>query len=143
MQNFLMFSPTFFNISPIFWQILKNHHFHRFSNFSTFTTILNNFFTIFPNFEKYWELFIDFNAKVQFMLLTASSSSSSSQPDSDLKKSVEDVEAEPDLEFQFAFFQDDHWSIWFGFFLADNLNFDLLFKWTYIYLQSSVVTKMF
>ena len=33
------------------------------------------------------------------MLLTASSSSSSSQPDPDLEESVEDVEAEPDLEF--------------------------------------------
>ena len=42
-----------------------------------------------------------------FMLLTASSSSSSSQPDSDLDESVEDVEAEHDLEFQFALFQDD------------------------------------
>ena len=40
------------------------------------------------------------------MLLTASLSSSSSQADPDLEESVEDVEAEPDLEFQFAFFQD-------------------------------------
>ena len=56
---FLMFSPTFFNISPFFWQFLKITIFHHFSNFSTFTTILNNFFTIFPNFEKYWELFIN------------------------------------------------------------------------------------
>ena len=41
------------------------------------------------------------------MLLTASSSCSSSQPDPDLEESVEDVEAEPDLEFQFALFQND------------------------------------
>ena len=41
------------------------------------------------------------------MLLTASSSSSSSQPDPDLEESVEDVEAEPDFEIQFALFQDD------------------------------------
>ena len=54
------------------------------------------------------------------MLLTASSSSSSSQPDPDLEESVEDVEAKPGLEFQFAFFQDDQ------LILADNLNFDLL-----------------
>ena len=33
------------------------------------------------------------------MLLTASSSSSSSQPNPDFEESVEDVEAEPDLEF--------------------------------------------
>ena len=32
------------------------------------------------------------------MLLTASSLSSSSQPDRDLEESVEDVEAEPDLD---------------------------------------------
>ena len=85
-----------------------------FSNFSTFTTILNNFFLIFPNFETYWELFIDFNVKVLFMLLTASSSSSSSQPDPDLKESVENVEAKPDLEFQFAFFQDDKFDLDFS-----------------------------
>ena len=47
------------------------------------------------------------------MLLTASSSSSSSQPDPDLKESVEDVEAEPDLEFQFALFQDDQFELEF------------------------------
>ena len=41
------------------------------------------------------------------MLLTALSSSSSSQPDPDLEESVEDVEAEPNLEFQFALFKDD------------------------------------
>ena len=40
------------------------------------------------------------------MLLTASSSSSS-QPDPDLEEYVEDVQAEPGLEFQFALFQDD------------------------------------
>ena len=45
------------------------------------------------------------------MLLTASSSSSSSQPDPDLEEFVEDVEAEPDLEFQFAFFQDDQFDL--------------------------------
>ena len=33
------------------------------------------------------------------MLLSASSSSSSSHPDPGLEQSVEDVEAEPDLEF--------------------------------------------
>ena len=58
------------------------------------------------------------------MLLTASSSSSSSQPDLYLEESVEDVEAEPDLEFQFALFK-------FGFFLADNLNFDSLIYCSY------------
>ena len=41
------------------------------------------------------------------MLLTTSSSSSLSQADTDLEESVADVEAEPDLEFQFAPFQDD------------------------------------
>ena len=56
------------------------------------------------------------------MLLTVSSSSSSSQPDPE--ESVEDVEAEPDLEFPFALFQDIH-LIWI--ILADNLNYDLLF----------------
>ena len=45
------------------------------------------------------------------MLLTASSSSSSNQYDPDLEESVEDVEAEPDLEFQFAFFQDDQFDL--------------------------------
>ena len=48
------------------------------------------------------------------MLLTASSSSSSSQHDPDLGKSVEDVEAEPDLEFQFAFFQDEQFHLDFS-----------------------------
>ena len=46
------------------------------------------------------------------MLLTASSSSSSSQPD--LEESVKDVEAEPDLEFQFTFFQDDQFDLDFS-----------------------------
>ena len=59
------------------------------------------------------------------MLLTASLSSSSSQPEPDLEESVEDVEAEPDLEFQFALFHDDQFDL--DFFLADNLSFDLLF----------------
>ena len=40
------------------------------------------------------------------MLLTASSSSSS-QPDPDLEEPAEDVEAEPNLEFQFTLFKDD------------------------------------
>ena len=48
------------------------------------------------------------------MLLTASSSSSSSQPDPDLEESVEDVESEPDLEFQFALFQDDQFDLDFS-----------------------------
>ena len=48
------------------------------------------------------------------MLFTASSSSSSSQPDPDLEESVEDVEAVPDLEFQFAFFQDDQFDLDFS-----------------------------
>ena len=43
---------------------------------------------------------------VLFMLLTASSSCSS-QPDPDLKEPAEDVKAEPNLEFQFAYFKDD------------------------------------
>ena len=42
------------------------------------------------------------------MLLTAPSSSSSSQPDPDLEEPAEDVEAEPNLEFQYALFKDDH-----------------------------------
>ena len=37
------------------------------------------------------------------MLLTASSC----QPDPDFKESIEDVDVKPDLEFQFALFQDD------------------------------------
>ena len=41
------------------------------------------------------------------MLLTASSSSSSSQPDPDIEEPAEDVEAEPNLEFQFTLFKDD------------------------------------
>ena len=41
------------------------------------------------------------------MLLTASSSSLSSQPHPDLEESAEDVEAEPNLEFQFALFKED------------------------------------
>ena len=41
------------------------------------------------------------------MLLTALSSSYSSQPDPDLEEPAEDVEAEPDLDFQFPLFQDD------------------------------------
>ena len=45
---------------------------------------------------------------VLFMLLTAPSSSSSSQPDPDLEEPAEDVEAEPNLEFQYALFKDDH-----------------------------------
>ena len=45
------------------------------------------------------------------MLLTASSSSSSSQPAPDIEESAEDVEAEPDLEFQIAFFQDDQFDL--------------------------------
>ena len=57
---------------------------------------------------------IDFNVKVLFMLLTASSSSSSSQPDPDLEESVEDIEAEPDLEFQLTFFQDDKFALKFS-----------------------------
>ena len=48
------------------------------------------------------------------MLLTATSSSSSSQPDPDLEESVENVEAEPDLEFQFAHFQDDQFDLEFS-----------------------------
>ena len=78
-----------------------------FTNFSTFTTILINFFIIFPNFEKYRELFTDFNVMVLFMLLTASSSSSSSHPDPDLEEPAEDIEAELNLEFEFALFKDD------------------------------------
>ena len=39
------------------------------------------------------------------MLLAASSSSSSSQPD--LEEPAEDVEAEPNLEFQFALYKDE------------------------------------
>ena len=56
------------------------------------------------------------------MLLNASPSSSS-QPDPDLEESVEDVEAEPELEFQFALSKMIN-LIWI--LLADNLNFDLL-----------------
>ena len=41
------------------------------------------------------------------MLLTSSLSSSSSQPDPDLEEPAEDVEAKPNLEFQFALFKDD------------------------------------
>ena len=48
------------------------------------------------------------------MLLTASSSSASSQPDPDVEESVEDVEAEPHLEFQFALFQDDQFDLDFS-----------------------------
>ena len=48
------------------------------------------------------------------MLLTASSLSSLSKPGPDLEESVEDVEAEPDLEFQFALFQDDQFDINFS-----------------------------
>ena len=48
------------------------------------------------------------------MLLTALLSSSSSQFDPDLEESVEDVEAEPNLEFQFAFFQDDQFDLDFS-----------------------------
>ena len=48
------------------------------------------------------------------MSLTASSSSSKSQPDPDLEESVEDVEAEPDLKFQFALFQDDQFDLDFS-----------------------------
>ena len=48
------------------------------------------------------------------MLLTASSSSFSSQTDTELEESVEDVEAEPDLKFQFAFFQDDQFDLDFS-----------------------------
>ena len=48
------------------------------------------------------------------MLLTGSSSSSSSQPDPDLEEFVEDVESKPDLEFQFAFFQDDQFDLDFS-----------------------------
>ena len=44
---------------------------------------------------------------VLFMLLTASSSSSSSQPDPDLEEPAENVESEPNLDFQFALFKDD------------------------------------
>ena len=47
------------------------------------------------------------------MLLTASSSSSS-QSDPDLEESVEDVQAEFDLEFQFALFQDDQFDLDFS-----------------------------
>ena len=39
------------------------------------------------------------------MLLTASSSSYWNQPDPDLEEPAEDVEAEPNLEFQFALFK--------------------------------------
>ena len=52
-----------------------------------------------------------------FILLTASLSSSVSQPDPDFDKPAEDVEAEPNLEFQFALFQDDQSNLNF---LADN-----------------------
>ena len=48
------------------------------------------------------------------MLLTESSSSSSSQLDPGLKESVKDVEAEPNLEFRFAFFQDDQFDLEFS-----------------------------
>ena len=48
------------------------------------------------------------------MLLTPSLSSSSSRPDPDLEESVEGVEAEPDLEFQFALFQDDQFDFHFS-----------------------------
>ena len=41
------------------------------------------------------------------MLLTSTLSSSSSQPDPDLEEPAEDVEAEPNLEFQLALFKDD------------------------------------
>ena len=48
------------------------------------------------------------------MLLTASSLSSSSQPDPDLEESVEDVETEPDLKFQFDLLQDDQFDLDFS-----------------------------
>ena len=51
---------------------------------------------------------------VLFMLLTASSSSSSSQHDSDLEEPAEDVEAEPNLEFQFNLFKDDQYDLDFS-----------------------------
>ena len=41
------------------------------------------------------------------MLLTASLSSYSSQPDPDFEEPAEEVEAVPNLEFQFALFKDD------------------------------------
>ena len=72
------------------------------------------------------------------MLLIASSSFSSNQPDPHLEKSVEDVEAEPDLDSIRSL---PRYSIWFGFFLADKFKLWLLFIWTYV--QSSAVTKMF
>ena len=51
---------------------------------------------------------------VLFMLLTASSSSSSSQPDPDLEEPAEDVEAEPNLEFQFVLLKDDQFYLDFS-----------------------------
>ena len=62
----------------------------------------------------YWELFIDYNVKVLFMWLPVSSLSSSSQPYPDLEESVKDVEAEPDLDFKFALFQDDQFDLDFS-----------------------------
>ena len=41
------------------------------------------------------------------MLLAASSSSCSSQPDSYLEEPAEDVEAETNLEFQFALYKNE------------------------------------
>ena len=64
--------------------------------------------------------------------------SSSSQPDPGLEEPAEDVEAEPNLEFQFALFKDD----------KSDLDFSKLISLiqTLIYcayVQSSAVTKMF
>ena len=73
------------------------------------------------------------------MLLTASSASSfSSQPDPDIKEPVEDVEEEPNLEFQFALFQDDQSDL--DFTLQQSLFQTLIYC---SYLQSSAVAKMF
>ena len=48
------------------------------------------------------------------MLLTASSLSSSSQHDPDLEEPAEDVEAKPNLEFQFDLFKDDQYDLDFS-----------------------------
>ena len=49
---FNVFTNIFQHFTIVLTNFEKSPFFTIFSNFSTFTTILNNIFTIFPNFEK-------------------------------------------------------------------------------------------
>ena len=84
-QNFLIFSPTIFNISPFFSE--NYHH-------SPFITIFNNFPPCFTIFNK------NFNILTVFCIFL------NIQEEHSTCK-IDDFQAPIDLDFECALFQDD------------------------------------